>query len=204
MKSIRPIIAIDVDDVLAGENETMREFINQTYGLNLTPEDYLIEAPYHGYWAKVWGVTEQEGRKRYEAYLDSGAKENHLPIKGSVEAIAKLEKDHDLVIVTSRYDFLIDMTRKWLEENFPKTFKQIEFVPLWSRNERVSKAVVCKKIGATYLVDDSIEHCNMAAEVGIKTLLFGDYGWNREVKLHPAAVRAKDWDAVLEYFDEQS
>ncbi len=197
----KPIIAIDIDDVLAGENETMREFINKTFRLNLTPEDYLVEAPYHGYWEKVWDVDEKEGRKRYQAYLDSGIKEHHSPLEGAVKAITKLQEKYDLVIVTSRYDFLIDITHRWLEEHFRDVFKSVEFVPVWDKSMKISKAKICKKVGASYLIDDNVEHCSLANEEGIKSLLFGEYGWNRAKKLPPGVTLVKNWQEVLEYFD---
>ena len=51
-------------------------------------------------------------------------------------------------------------------------------------------------IGASYLIDDSFGHCELAAEVGIKAILFGNYGWNRQQTLIDGIVRCKDWDAV--------
>ncbi len=199
----KPIIAVDIDDVLAGENETMRVFINEKYGLNLTPEDYLVEAPYRGYWEKVWGVTKEEGQKRFKEYIDSGIGERHAPLEGAIEAVTKLKKTYNLIIVSSRYDSLIDDTHKWLDTHFPNAFNSVEFVAVWSKDERVSKATICKEIGATYLIDDNLEHCNLAAEAGIKALLFGDYGWSKNAKLDRNVTSVKNWQEVLEYFNDK-
>ena len=64
----------------------------------------------------------------------------------------------------------------------------------------MTKAEICAEIGADYLVDDQPKHCLAAAKAGIKTILFGDYKWNRDTKLMPNMVRAKNWQEVLEYF----
>jgi 5'(3')-deoxyribonucleotidase len=135
----RQTIAVDVDDVLSATNDSMRQFINKTYDLNFSPEDYSVEGEYHGYWEVIWGVDKEEGERRYQAFLDSGGMGNHKTHNGAVEAIKELKKKYKLVIVTARDDFLFEVTEKWLERHFPKTFSQVEFVPLWSKDEKVSK-----------------------------------------------------------------
>jgi 5'(3')-deoxyribonucleotidase len=197
----KPIIAIDIDDVIGAENEAVRNFINSHYGEKHTAEDYLTEGKYWSYWEDIWQVGKDEGRKRLEAFLNSPIKDNLKLVKGSRNSINTLKKRYELVIVTSRYGLQLKTTRPWLEKHFPKTFGQVAFVATWSKDKKVSKAVVCKQIGASYLIDDNAEHCNLAAEEGIQALLFGDYGWNRQVEVHPTVRRVKNWEEVLEYFD---
>lgn len=197
----RPTIAVDVDDVLADEKEDVRKFINKTYNLKLTPEDYMIEAPYGRYFEKVWGVDGEKGLQMYEAYFNAGIKAKHKPVKGSVEAISKLEKKYNFVVVTSRGDRSFEYTHSWLSKHFPKVFKEVAFVPLWSKDKEITKAEICNEIGASYLVDDNAEHCNLAQKAGVQALLFGQYGWNRNVELTKGIIRVKDWQEVLEYFD---
>lgn len=199
----RKTIAIDVDDVTAAESESIRQFINMTYGLNLTPADYDVEGPYWGYWEHVWGVDKDTGKRWYEAYLESGAKATAQVVEGAIEAINALKENYELVIITSRHDTLIDITHEWLEKHFPKTFKGVHFTEVWESDEKVTKALICRKVGADYLVDDSADHCNLAAEEGIKALLFGDYGWNRKLPVVEGVKRVKNWQEVLEYFEHE-
>jgi 5'(3')-deoxyribonucleotidase len=198
---MKQTIAIDVDDVLSATNDSMREFVNESYGLNFSKEDYSVEGPYHGYWEEIWGVDEKEGEARYQAYLDNNVTAQHKTHAGAVEAINKLKKKYNLVIVTARQDFLFEATQKWLEQHFPKTFNQIEFLSVWSKNKEVTKGKICKEIKASYLIDDNVEHCSLAAEEGIAALLFGDFGWNRAHILPSGVTRVKNWQEVLEYFD---
>lgn len=197
----KPTIAIDIDDVLADENGGMRDFINERYGLDLSQADYEIPAPFWGYWHKVWGVDDEEGTRRYQAYLESGVSRKHLVKPGAIDAIAQLKKKYKLVIITSRHDTHIDLTHAWLDEHFPKAFEEVAFMAVWSGDRKASKAEIATKLGVQYLVDDNVEHCSLANEAGIQAVLFGEYGWSRGAKLPAGIVRCKDWGAVLEYFD---
>lgn len=198
----KQIIAIDLDDVLGAENEAVRLFANERYGLNHAPEDYLADGDYGSYWEGIWRVDETEAKKRYEEYVAAGGKYHHELIPGTEDAVIMLKQHYELVIVTVRGNRHIEATKKWVQRHFPDVFKGIEFVPLWdTADKKATKASICEKIGASYLIDDHIGHCRLAAEAGIQCLLFGDYGWNRKVDLPPRVVRARDWQEVLEYFD---
>ncbi|HSX18161.1 MAG TPA: HAD hydrolase-like protein [Candidatus Saccharimonadales bacterium] len=199
----KPIIAVDVDDVLAAENEGIRQFINQTYGHSYTAQDFLVEGEYNGYWEHLWQLDKEEALKRFDAFLNSSIKDNLKVVEGAIEAIEKLKRRYELIVVTSRYGRQLTTTEPWLEGHFPKTFSQVAFVATWSKDKKVSKAVVSKEIGADYLIDDNFEHCELAAKEGITALLFGDYGWNRSKKLPVGVIRAKNWQEVLEYFENE-
>ncbi len=197
----RKMIAIDIDDVLASERETIRNFINKNYGTHHTTEDYSTEGPYWGYWEHVWQVSDDEARERFAAYLASGQHAEMQVTDGAIDAVTRLQVVYDLTVVTSRMDTLIDITQDWLSRTFPEAFKRVEFVAAWDNNTvKASKAVICEAIGAAYLIDDNMDHCNLAAEAGITALLFGDYGWNRTGALHKKVTKVKTWKAVEEYF----
>jgi hypothetical protein len=61
--------------------------------------------------------------------------------------------------------------------------------------------MICQEIGAGYLIDDNVEHCRLAAEAGVKALLFGEYGWNKHLPTPPGVERVKDWKDVTDYFN---
>lgn len=197
----RKIIAVDVDDVLADENNAVIEFMNQHYGLGLSAKDYDVVNPYWGFWERVWGVTDEDGAVMHKKFVESGVKRHLKVIPGAIDAINRLRQDYDLVIITSRMDAVIELTHDWLERHFPKTFKSIEFVVVWSGGDhKASKADIARSLKAEYLIDDNADHCRAADEAGIQALLFGDYGWNREEVLPDSATRVKNWEEVLEFF----
>lgn len=199
----RPVIAVDVDDVLAIENDAVRQFANEHYGHNHTPEDYLVPGEYWSYWEMVQGVDREEGSRRYGEYVASGQKGRLEVMPGAIEVIDQLKKSCNLVIVTAREAHLTDVTKGWLNKHFPKTFRQVEFVALWSGDVKASKAEICQHLKADYLVDDSPIHARAAQEVGIQAVLFGEYGWAKGVDLPDDVVRCKNWLEVGEYFERQ-
>lgn len=196
-------IAVDIDDVISAQNDHMRKFANRNYGHNHTREEFLnAEADYWGYWQHVWGVSKEEQDKRVKHYSDSGELLKQKTVPDAIDAIRKLKNDYNLVVVTSRHDDYINHTHQWLDIHFPKIFSDVHFVSVWSKDNQSSKASICQAVGAGYLIDDNAAHCNLAAEVGVLSLLFGDYGWNRKEKLSKGVVRVKNWQEVLNYFEK--
>ncbi len=189
----KPSIAIDLDDVLASHAEAFIKFSNNYYGTNLSIEDYTE------HWAKIWQVTDKEIERR-SLEFHTPKRTTAFEIKEKAySSLLKLKGQYDLYVVTARRKMLVEVTYEWVNQNFPNIFSGVHFVPIWEPNNTVTKAEICKKIGATYLVDDLAQHCNLAADGGIKALLFGDYSWNRHESLHENVTRCKDWDAILAF-----
>jgi 5'(3')-deoxyribonucleotidase len=193
----KPIIAVDADDTIFDENNAIRMFINETYGFNHTEADYLVDGPFYGYWERIWNVSPEAMNEMYEAFVVSAHKKNLPPIKGALEALRRLKSKYELVVVTARDDRAVEFTHKSRDEHYPEIFKDVHFVPLWGGGEKVTKAKICNEIGASYLIDDSFDHCTLAAEADVQALLFGDYGWNRFQELPAGVTRCKSWDKVL-------
>lgn len=199
----KPIIAVDVDDVLAAFAKGFTEFSNKKWGTNLEPDDY------DEHWAQVWGVDEVEARKRGDivhanaSQIISGLAHN----PEAREVLSSLAKKYKLVIVTSRRRAIQKDTFEWLDKYFKDIFKEVHFAGIWDDLEKdltarlkATKTDVIRQVGADYLIDDHPKHCIAAAEAGIIAILFGDYRWNRDVKLGKNMVRAQNWQEVLEFF----
>ncbi|QQS18799.1 HAD hydrolase-like protein [Candidatus Saccharibacteria bacterium] len=192
----KKIIAIDADDTLFDENTAVRHFMNNHYGFKHTAKDYLVEGPFDNYWENIWHKNSAETTTMYEEFVVSSYKENLKPITGALSVLNELNKQYDLVIVTSRDQRGIKMTHSSLALHYPNIFSDVHFVPLWGDGSEATKAKICSEIGASYLIDDCFEHCLLAAEAGISAILFGDYGWNRQQNLPKGIIRCKDWEAV--------
>lgn len=197
----KPIIAVDADDTLFDENTAVRLFHNQKYGTDHSAEDYLEQGVFLAFWSKIWDVDDVEMNKRYEEFVAFKLKHNLPPLPHALETLKKLKEKYMLLIVTARDERGVQMTHDALTEHYPDVFSGVHFVPLWGGEEKATKALICNEVGAEYLIDDSFEHCKLAAESGVKSLLFGHYGWNRYQKIAPGMTRTKDWLAVKEYFD---
>jgi uncharacterized HAD superfamily protein len=197
----KQIIGVDIDDVLGAQNEGMRLFVNEHYGLSHTAEEYQAEGPYWGYWEMVWGVDDEEGERRWRAYMDNGGLKKLMVVPHAVEVIQKLKHNYTLVILTARQEEFRTATHDWLDRHFPQAFQGVEFIPAFHTEKPVTKAEVAKRLGVAYLIDDNLEHCTLAAQAGIECLLFGDFGWNKAKTLPPNITRVTDWPAIEKYFD---
>lgn len=200
----KPVIAIDIDDVLSSQIDVFIEFSNRNYGYNLTRADFLDPGDYWTYYEKIWAVGKEEANKRFRRFLDDKYPLKQIISDEAKNAVKQLKKSYSLDIVTSRHAEMSDETRKWLLNHFPETFRGVHFTKLWGSDGEATKATICMDIGASYLIDDNADHCNLAADAGITALLLGEYGWSSYQQLHDKVVRVAGWPEVLEYFDERS
>lgn len=194
----RSVIAIDIDDVIAGNAQSFVDYTNQKYGTHLTIDDYSE------HWAELWKVDHEEAKRRAVEYHESGHITTYPVIDGAREVLVELKKRFRIVAVTSRRDSIIQLTKDWLEKYYPNIFDDIVFCGFFDTHRNgfhLTKAGHYKNVGARYVIDDQPKHAFAAAEAGIDTLLFGDYYWNREVPLPPNVTRVKDWHAVRMYFE---
>jgi uncharacterized HAD superfamily protein len=201
----KPIIAVDIDDVVSSQADVLMAFSNERYNTNLTREDFKKPGDYWGYFEHVWGESAEEGARRFQEFLDEGYPYRQTVDPEVLAALQHLKQRYRLEVVTSRGEDFRDGTVRMLQDIAKNVFSNIHFVYLWDQpDKKATKAKVCQEIGAGYLIDDSVDHCNLAAEAGIHALLFGELGWTTSGQAHPDVVRVKDWAAVLEYFDGRS
>jgi FMN phosphatase YigB (HAD superfamily) len=200
-KITKPIIAVDCDHVVVDINEGIRRFVNEAYGETHTPEDYHVTGEYKRYWERVWGLDDGVKSDRFARFVASGGMANLDEIPDCLATLASLRRNYRLAMVTARTQSEVDSTHRWLAERSPGLFDQVVFMHEWNADTEPTKAKICQALGAEYLIDDNYEHCRLASEVGIGTLLFGDYGWNRQVAVANNMYRVKDWREVKEFFD---
>ena len=200
----KEIIAVDADDTIFDEDTAVRLFHNEKYGTRHTPEDYLLPGKYGSFWKHIWDTDKTETLRRYEEFLVYKFGHSLMPLTGAIEVLKELKRHYELVIITSRDERGIAMTHKDLGEHYPGIFKDVHFVPLWSTGKKATKAQISQAIGAKYLIDDSFEHCILAAEAGIEALVFGVYGWNQTQNLQPHMNRVRNWAEVKKFFNERS
>lgn len=189
-------IAVDLDDVLAMHAAAFVQFSNEQYGTNLQPHEYDDE------WKYIWaGADHDEIVRRASEFHTHEKTLAYAKIAEAESVLAHLKKKFRLVIITARPKNLVDTTHEWLARHHAGVFDEVHFVPIWEPDNKVTKADICRQIDATYLIDDSVKHCNLAAEGGITALLFGDYVWWGRHEIDQRVVRASNWHQVKEYFD---
>jgi 5'(3')-deoxyribonucleotidase len=201
----KPIIIVDIDDVISDYASSVVRFARRKYDKNFT-HDKMSEN-----WGEMFNITPREWLKSYEQFLIEERFYKDPPIiDGAFGTLDKLKPEFSLVVLTSRPMFMRDDTLKWLGDNFPGIFNETLFANIYDKYNddgsnlstltKHTKAEMCQEIGAAYLIDDQPKHCNGAAKIGVKSLLFGDYSWNRNVEIVDGVVRVADWSKVADYF----
>jgi uncharacterized HAD superfamily protein len=197
----KPIIAVDIDDVLGDSTEAVRLWGNAKAGVELTREDYKIEGTYWQYYEQVWKAKDVHESLSYED-TQAGMITGEIPIPlmaGASFAISELQKK---LLITARETIFEEITQKWVDEHFEGQDIELYFAmnPKHQPSmNRKTKGELCRDLGAFILIDDNVENCESALEAGVEAILFGNYGW--QVSVPEKAIRCKDWPAVLEYFD---
>ncbi len=197
----KPIIAVDIDDVLAAHAEGFVAFSNEKWGTRLQPEDY------DEHWVKMWKIEHEEVERRASEYHKSGTFGRLRHNKDAIPVLLELSKDYELVIITARRKEIQKESLEWINERYPNIFSAVHFAGIWDTTTHMShtmtKAELCKTIGVSFLIDDQLKHCEGAAAIGIKAVLFGSYTWNRKDELMDGVERCEDWHVVGEYFNGQ-
>ncbi len=194
----RTTIAVDIDEVLLAHFQDLINWYNTTYGTRLRLEHNHPTA------LEPWGTkTIEEAVRRVHGFYDTPTYLLATPFDEAVEAVSRLRREHDLVVITARDLLVEDFTREWLRDHFQGAFKEVHFTAQYSLegNQR-SKADVAREVKATHLIDDDISHAESASRAGIQVLLYGDYPWNRRDVLPEGVTRVRDWQAVMDYFND--
>lgn len=194
----KPIVAVDIDEVLF---PFLREFSahhNQKYGTKLSQEDFWTYK-----FEEVMGVPIDEVLERIFRYHDV----DYLgvePIADASHAMSRLAKKYDIAILTARNAKVRVKTEAWLHRYFGELdFHSITMIGYKEDKDwqPTTKAEVCVDIGAQALVDDSLSHLEDAVKHGVDGILFGNYPWNQAAQLPVGVVRVNDWQALAAHFE---
>lgn len=188
----KQIIGVDLDDVLADYCNPLIEFHNQTFGTNLSRQEFKS----YRLW-EVWGGTQEEATRKVYLFHSTDYFKNIAPVRGSLEGVDVLTKHYNLVIITSRFTDFMEHTRQWLNNFFPNKFSEVYFTNHWNLitgGTYKKKSDLCLEIGAKVIIEDSIEYALDCTKVGIKTILL-DNPWNQYKKVR-GINRVKSWKQV--------
>ena len=183
-------IAIDCDDVLIPTAPAILAHYNKTYGTSIALAQLYSKD------LSLWKTdTHEQAIERVHAYLTTTEYLQLPPFQEAIEVIVGLSKKYTLHVVTARNDLIAEATRQMLAEHFPSMFASIEFTNHFSAAAR-TKAQVCQDLGADLLIDDHLNHAELAAKCGVDVFLFGDYPWNESDSLPANITRVSNWQEV--------
>lgn len=197
----KPVIAIDVDDVLAHSVEAFRLKVNAMVGANLAPEHFRVPGEYHHYLDTVLQTNGVDYAPiKDNLFVSMIHDQSHIPPQpGAVQALKHLARRYDFVVVTARDTEWEPATHVWLRQHFPGVFREVHFAGHRHDPAGKTKGDMCVDAGADYLVDDNPEHVMSAQDRGVTAILFGEYGWH--VNVPEDMVRCKTWQDVEKFFD---
>ena len=190
----KPVVAVDIDEVLTPFLEAFIRFHNREYHTDLKVGDF--KSYIFGHTLKV---PEPEAVKRVLQFYKSHDFRSNRPFIDAPAALKQLGEHYRLIIITSRHPMSQEQTLAWLEDHFPQTFGAVHFsTHLYLDQPLVTKTDICKQEGVEVLIDDNFDFAREAAGAGIRVLLFGkDYSWNQDEVLPAGVERVRDWDQVL-------
>lgn len=188
----KPIIAVDIDDVLTPHFQDLITWYNNEYDTHLT----LINQ--HRMDPRPWGTESvPTAVKRVHRFFETTEFKNALPFQEAIKVLRRLSSTYDLVAITSRDEIIEKVTREWLDKHFTALFTAAHFTARYNlEGKSRSKIDVCLSIGAEFLIDDAMDVALEAAGKGIKVLLFGDYPWNQSEQLPQNVSRVSGWNEV--------
>lgn len=193
---MKPTVAVDIDDVLVPHEVHLakwyRRHIDPRY-----PHDDMRQLGLH----RLSERQRQHVIEIMNAFLESADFLDIPPHPGASEALQKLGREYELVVLTGRPGVARPTTETWLQRHFPAVFSDVHYANPhhgWATLSSVSKRELCSRSGAGYIIDDDERHIRDVSSAGTSGILFGTYSWNRVEELPPNTVRAEDWDEVLE------
>lgn len=167
----RPVVAVDVDEVLGHFVHQLCRFHNAKYRTTLTPDDF-VSYNFH----EVWGGTRGEADSKMRLFFDSPFFLDGIPaVKGAAEVLKRHRERVELHIVTSRQHVLEEHTTAWVNAHYPGIFEGLHFGNHFSEEGIVrSKPALCEDINAVMIIDDNVIYATQCARAGIRTCLFGE------------------------------
>jgi 5'(3')-deoxyribonucleotidase len=197
----RPLIAIDIDDVIADTHGTSRLWIEERAGVPADYEVYETHTDYWDYYNRVI-MTHGDSPVRFEDFLGELVRDqSHMPLlAGAQFAIGELSKKYDIVLITARDPLLEPATRAWIDTHLgPEVPLHLSNNPLVGGPKK-SKGELCRELGVSVLIDDNAANCRSALDHGVSAMLFGRYAW--QVDIPETTVKVADWPTVLERIDD--
>ena len=214
----RPVVAIDVDEVLGAFVEALCAFTSSREGaealvaasacagsaeagssatvstrVSFTPSDFMSYD-----FATVWRCSLANASVVVAAFLRSPFFLELRPLAGAREVLLRHVGRLRFVVVTSRSIDIAKETRAWLDRHFEGCFDGALFGNAYGRFAKRNKSELCRQVGAVALVEDNAAYAFEAATAVKKVYLFGHYAWNTTgaTPLPPNVKRVADWETL--------
>ena len=189
------IIDVDIDGVLAKCVESINIFYNRLKGTTFRKEDYFTML-----FEEVWKITKDETRAIITRFFEEG----HYPFisveDGSQLVIQQLSRKHSMHVVSSRHNYSVQQTLRWLQKYFPDCFSGFHFTDY---EKATTKQRIHRDLNCGLVLEDDLSATSQAATLGIEVLLF-DQPWNQKLYQSNGLVhRVKGWQEAEAYLKQR-
>ena len=179
-KQSKPILGVDIDNVLAQSDACLRTLIREKFQIKLEEED-ITQYDYSAY-----GVTERQLVEVFHLFNTETCRSLKL-VTGAKAALLRLAPRYEIVLVTSRNPASKEGTEYWLRR------KGLPYDQLHFNDEKHA-------LGIPYhaFVEDRHEHAHRIAEIGASVFLM-TRPWNASPITHPNVRRVATWREIVEH-----
>ena len=176
--SPKPILGVDIDNVLAQSDACLRAMIRRHFRIDLDEQD-ITQYDYSAY-----GLTEIQLTEIFQSFNTSHCRTLKV-IPGAKAALTLLTPRFEIVLVTSRNPASKEGTEYWLRR------KGLPYDQLHFNDEKHA-------LGIPYqaFVEDRHEHAHRIAATGAKVFLM-TRPWNAQPLAHPNVQRVQTWREIL-------
>ncbi len=176
----RPILGVDIDNVLAESDACLRAMIRTRFGIALEEED-ITRYDYGAY-----GVTEEQLEEVFRVFNTEVCRTLEV-VPGAKAGLTRLARRYEIALVTSRNPVSKAGTEDWLR------VKGLPYDQLHFNDEKHA-------LGIAYhaFIEDRHEHAHRIAATGAAVYLF-TRPWNAAPLAHPNVRRVDTWAEILAY-----
>jgi len=176
----KPILGVDIDNVLADSDVRLRAMIREMCGIDLR-EVQMIRYGYEEY-----GVTEEQLGEVFRVFNTETCRTLKL-VPGAKTAMLRLARRYEIALVTSRNPESKAGTEYWLRA------KGLPYDQLHFNDEKHA-------LGIPYhaFIEDRHEHAHRIATTGAAVYLLAR-PWNDRPLAHPNVRRVENWDEILSH-----
>ena len=176
----KPILGVDIDNVLAESDACLRAMIQEMFGIDLR-EERMTRYEYEAY-----GVTMEQLGEVFQLFNTETCRTLEL-VPGAKTAMQQLALRYEIALVTSRDPESKAGTEYWLQA------KGLPYDQLHFNDEKHALGIPYRAF-----VEDRHEHAHRIATTGTTVYLLSR-SWNARPLAHPNVRRVDSWDEILEH-----
>ena len=167
LSSKKPVIAVDLDEVLGDFVPAIAEWHNNTYGTKLLPSHFFSYA-----FKDVWGGTDAESVEKVHQFFETDYFKNMKPIKMRGKSLLALKKSLSLSSLLRQHT-IADETRRWLastttiflRRSISATIGQRMHQTLTLPAKKKPANQTCASVNALAIIDDSTKYAYQCAPI---------------------------------------